>query len=71
MREFKRGDIIVDPSIPNDDTRYLILKEKENSFYCLNLKEQVMVNIGKFWIDKYNIVNSIDVDKVIDFMKEE
>ena len=70
MREFKRGDIIVDTCNPNDYTHYLILKERENSFYCLDTRDFEPVTIGKDWIDQYAIVDSIDINKVIGFMKE-
>ena len=71
MIEFKRGDIIVDTCNPNDDTHYLILKEREDSFYCLDLRDLEPITIGKLWIDDYNIIDSIDINKVIDFLKEE
>lgn len=71
MEEFKRGDIIADTCNPNDDTYYLILKERENSFYCLHNTDFEPVTIGKAWINNYVIVDSIDIDKVIGFLKEE
>lgn len=70
MREFKRGDIIFDAGIINDQSRYLILKERENSFYCLDLTDLEPISIGKLWIDQYKIIESIDINKVIGFLKE-
>lgn len=71
MEEFKRGDIIVDTCNPKDDTWYLILKERENSFYCLDSIVFEPVTIGKDRINNYAIVGSIDIEKVIGFLKEE
>ena len=71
MIEFKRGDIIFDASVVNDQSRYLILKERENSFYCLDTRDFEPVTIGKDWINQYSIVDSIDINKVICFLKEE
>ena len=70
MSEFKRGDII-DARNSNDDAHYLILKEKEDYFYCLDLTDLEPISIGKLWIDQYNIIESIDINKVIGFLKEE
>ena len=70
MQEFKRGDIIVNTCDPNDDIHYLILKERENSFYCLDTIDFEPVAIGKDWINNYVIVDSIDICKVIGFLKE-
>ena len=70
MRDFKRGDIIFDASVINDQSRYLILREREDSFYCLDTRDLEPVTIGKLWIDQYSIVDSIDIDKVIGFLKE-
>lgn len=70
MEKFKRGDIIVDTCNPNDNTHYLILKERENSFYCLDTIDLEPVTIGKDWINQYAIVDSIDINKVIGFLKE-
>ena len=73
MKEFKRGDIIVDTTIAYNQTRYpiLILRERENNFYCLDSRDFEPVIIGKDWIDQYAIVDSIDINKVIGFLKEE
>ena len=71
MKEFKRGDIIVDTCNPNDETHYLILGERENSFYCLDTMDFEPITIGKDWINQYAIVDSIDINKVIGFLKEE
>lgn len=71
MEEFKRGDIIVDTCNPNDDAHYLILKEKEDYFYCLDMKDLEPVTVGKEWINQYRIIDSIDINKVIGFLKEE
>jgi len=71
MREFKRGDIIVDTCNPNDETHYLILKEREDSFFCLDTRDFEPISIGKAWINQYAIVDSIDINKVIGFLKEE
>ena len=66
----KRGDII-DACNPNDDGHYLILKEKEDYFYCLDMEDLEPVTIGKKWINQYHIVDSVDINKVIGFLKEE
>lgn len=71
MIEFKRGDIIVNTCDELLTTHYLILKEREDSFYCLDLRDLEPITIGKLWIDQYNIIDSIDINKVIDFLKEE
>ena len=71
MKEFKRGDIIVDTCNPNDDTHYLILKEMQNSFRCLSTIDFEPVTIGKDRIDQYSIIDSIDINKFIGFLKEE
>ena len=71
MIEFKRGDIIVNTCNPNDETHYLILRERENYFYCLDTMDFEPITIGKDWINQYVIVDSIDINKVIDFLKEE
>lgn len=70
MQEFKRGDIIFDASIVNNQSRYLIIKERENSFYCLDIRDFEPVAIGKDWINQYSIIDSIDINKVIGFLKE-
>ena len=71
MIEFKRGDIIVNTCDELLTTHYLILKEREDSFYCLDLRDLELITIGKLWIDQYAIVDSIDINKVIGFLKEE
>lgn len=71
MREFKRGDIIVDTCDELFRAHYLILKEREDSFYCLDMRDLEPITIGKLWIDQYSIIDSIDIDKVIGFLKEE
>ena len=70
MKEYKRGDIIVDASVVNDQSRYLILKEREYSFYCLDTRDLEPVSISKLFIDQYSIIDSIDINKVIGFLKE-
>lgn len=71
MREFKRGDIIIDRCDELFTTRYLILREREDNFYCLDMKYLKPVTIGKLWIDEYSIINSMDEEKVISFLKED
>lgn len=71
MKEFKRGDIIIDKYDERFRTPYLILKERENSFYCLDTRDFEPVYIGKAWINQYKIVDSIDINKVNGFLKEE
>ena len=71
MKDFKRGDIIFNAFIVNDQSRYLILKERENSFYCLDMRDFEPITISKLWIDQYAIADSIDINRVIGFLKEE
>ena len=71
MNEFKRGDIIVNTCDELFTTHYLILKEREDSFYCLDLRDLEPITIGKLWIDQYKIIENIDINKVIGFLKEE
>lgn len=68
-KEFKRGNIIKDGSVYNSPN-YLVVKEENNLYRCLDLDTMSVMSIGKKWINQFYLVrDDIDINKVIEFLQ--
>lgn len=68
-KEFKRGNIIKDTSVYNGPN-YLVVKEENDYYRCLDLNTLSVTSIGKKWINEFYLVrDDIDINKVIEFLQ--
>ena len=68
-KEFKRGNIIKDSTVYNSPN-YLVVKEENDLYRCLDLTTLSVTSIAKKWINEFYLVrDDIDINKVIEFLQ--